>query len=357
MKKYFRLIYIVLFFSLSIVHSLNAQCAGRVFPYGFGGGAPLSVVCTNNPGQTSSSIGKPVNKWPSFSDIQWSINIDNIVNNSGGCVDGAALKSCIESAWSEWTSICSSSDITTTEETPGTANVISIDINTNHNSFPNPAGDAAITPQAFNSDGSPSQSDFFIKLNYSQDFQSNFNFAYPCPPDPFNMDCTVDASLSVNPCAVIRHEIGHVFGLLDESKFCPSTANSSDLMYGSIGADCEDRGITDDDKCYFCKLYCPGSDGCPALAVKQDWTIASKMDITIFPNPATKNVNITYSSPEKVIAIVLCDISGKVMQENDLRYPKLTGSSSMDIHSLSGGSYIIQVRTEHAYASRLLIVN
>src|SRR5437016_1587477 len=127
--------FISFFFVLLLVRSLNAQCADLIFPYGFGGGAPLTVVCTSNPGQTASSTGKPANKWSNFSIINWSIDVDNIFDNSGDCLDRDALKSCVKDAWNEWTNICPSAGITNINEDPGTLGAIPIGVDFNASDF------------------------------------------------------------------------------------------------------------------------------------------------------------------------------------------------------------------------------
>ena len=76
------------------------------------------------------------------------------------------------------------------------------------------------------------------------------------------------------------------------------------------------------------------------------------VNISVFPNPASGNVNVV--SQTKIKSIVVFDISGKMMLSNmnvdEFEY-------RFDVSPMEPGLYIIQLQTEHGWISRKLQVN
>jgi hypothetical protein len=86
-------------------------------------------------------------------------------------------------------------------------------------------------------------------------------------------------------------------------------------------------------------------------------TIDSKNDFVIYPNPASKEINVNFNlSKSQKIKFTLFDLSGRKMFSNE--YLKNRGSNSVVISlpELSSGTYILECSSEDFSSSKKLIV-
>ncbi len=75
--------------------------------------------------------------------------------------------------------------------------------------------------------------------------------------------------------------------------------------------------------------------------------------ITIFPNPATKVVNITNAGNNSV-KLTIVDIAGKVVRQFDLK----SNSKSIDVSALKRGMYIVNIQllnNNHVFQKKLIL--
>lgn len=79
----------------------------------------------------------------------------------------------------------------------------------------------------------------------------------------------------------------------------------------------------------------------------------AKGDFTITPNPTRDVTVITLPQSAKQISVIINDIHGKIVFQNDYRN---THSISLSIPNLTSGTYFIQVKTERDYITKKMIV-
>lgn len=77
-------------------------------------------------------------------------------------------------------------------------------------------------------------------------------------------------------------------------------------------------------------------------------------DVNIFPNPARSNLNIKLTNSESdLIKMDLLDITGKLIMSNSFK----TSNYSMDVSSISAGTYLIRLSSEDAtYFKKIVIL-
>jgi hypothetical protein len=80
----------------------------------------------------------------------------------------------------------------------------------------------------------------------------------------------------------------------------------------------------------------------------------------LVPNPATNSVSINYnieSQNNSTLKYQIFNIQGKVIFENELVNPTLTGNISVDLSSLSNGIYLVALQSNNYFETKKLIVN
>jgi hypothetical protein len=79
-------------------------------------------------------------------------------------------------------------------------------------------------------------------------------------------------------------------------------------------------------------------------ALSLDYFSEELSKVTIYPNPVLERLNIQNLKNVNISNIKITDLSGKEVQSNiDLKSDK-----SIDVSSLSSGTYILSVKTENA---------
>ena len=78
-----------------------------------------------------------------------------------------------------------------------------------------------------------------------------------------------------------------------------------------------------------------------------------QFEITVFPNPAKNNVTVEWNKGERNSSIIIMDINGKVIQQEDI----INGySHSIDLSNIDSGVYFIQlVGSQETKTERLVV--
>ena len=79
--------------------------------------------------------------------------------------------------------------------------------------------------------------------------------------------------------------------------------------------------------------------------------------ITLFPNPATSNINIEWTGAQKGTAIILItDMLGKEVYRGNWDLQATAGKATTDVSTLKSGIYIINIKSETiTYSSRIVV--
>lgn len=78
-------------------------------------------------------------------------------------------------------------------------------------------------------------------------------------------------------------------------------------------------------------------------------------EITIWPNPAKKELNFTIGTQQQPLYVCLHNINGQLVYEQTYKYPVLEGQ--IDISNLSDGLYTIRVTSNHKTMVKKLVIN
>ena len=75
---------------------------------------------------------------------------------------------------------------------------------------------------------------------------------------------------------------------------------------------------------------------------------------SLYPNPASDNVKLAYSSTNQLVSIHVIDLQGKVI----LKEENITSHSTINISSLSNGLYFIKIfdKNSNSLKTKKLIV-
>ena len=84
---------------------------------------------------------------------------------------------------------------------------------------------------------------------------------------------------------------------------------------------------------------------------------ASVNTMSISPNPANMEANITFGSPESLMHIQVFDMMGRMVLNNNAKTIKNSIGYSMDVHNLQTGNYIVRTHTDAGinYQKQLII--
>lgn len=93
------------------------------------------------------------------------------------------------------------------------------------------------------------------------------------------------------------------------------------------------------------------------ISIAEDASIATvdAMNMSIFPNPATENVNVSFEAAGDY-TITITDMAGRVISTN--AYSNLSGTQNIavPVAELMSGNYLISVATEGASHSQVLVI-
>jgi PKD repeat protein len=75
--------------------------------------------------------------------------------------------------------------------------------------------------------------------------------------------------------------------------------------------------------------------------------LVADFDLNVFPNPADKEINLSFSaSKNQTVIVEVLDITGKVLQQHQIQASIGTNLVMMDSHELSSGTYLIRLKVE-----------
>ena len=84
-------------------------------------------------------------------------------------------------------------------------------------------------------------------------------------------------------------------------------------------------------------------------------TNKSKLSLSSFPNPTSKELNISYVLPERGNArLFLYDLEGRIMRENMMDADQGEHRMQWDVSGLPSGSYVLGLMTEKATKSEIV---
>ncbi len=83
----------------------------------------------------------------------------------------------------------------------------------------------------------------------------------------------------------------------------------------------------------------------------------TEKSVSVFPNPAKDELNISVQSPEKmVISFKVLNLLGEEIINNSFNFDQGTNIRKIDVSSLENGVYVVQVKNEeHVYSHKLII--
>ncbi len=154
--------------------------------------------------------------------------------------------------------------------------------------------------------------------------------------------------------SILLHEIGHWLGLghsgADQfGKYCGTSG--SIMVPGYVGEwSWVDRGLTEEDKCAFMKLYCCASTA-DALEVDDDGAIAESRSFQVVPNPAhqgTVTVALSDALYGHALSLRMLNSAGDVVLERAVSREER--ELVIDIAELAGGAYFMQVTHDQGVA-------
>jgi len=85
--------------------------------------------------------------------------------------------------------------------------------------------------------------------------------------------------------------------------------------------------------------------------------LAKKVSLILYPNPAAKNISLDLNSEiNENASIKIYDITGKMVQQNEIQLS--TGNQTIDVslNNLNGGLYIVQLTTKNGTLSKKLTI-
>jgi hypothetical protein len=84
--------------------------------------------------------------------------------------------------------------------------------------------------------------------------------------------------------------------------------------------------------------------------------LSEATDMTVFPNPATDKVNVSFNAENTDYTISLTDISGRVLSTNN--YSNLSGSQviELSVNGITSGNYIVTVSNENGSVNKQVTI-
>lgn len=326
------------------------------------------IAMTANPGAYQAPQGFYLNKYYSGSTALEPITINYYTpkasdkTNHPDCINQGTLDACIDAAFNAWASLCPGQFILQNDGyidlkgNPTAQPGLWIDWDPNSVSFENArdAGAATVGVLEVNDpqygyvihtgdDEAPQ-----ILLRDDPDFESQNKVLGTCP-----QVCFATGMNYYDVCAILLHEIGHTFGLMDLGSTGAPSWMSGSVMWGTINPGCPGpETLTCVDECYFTRLYCPDQQPCALDGVSQAYN--PNLSLSVYPNPANGQVTIDYKSSVGPVTLILYSILGTEITFHELR--SSVGSDTWSLKDLNAGAYILKAVSPEGFIQRLLIV-
>lgn len=82
----------------------------------------------------------------------------------------------------------------------------------------------------------------------------------------------------------------------------------------------------------------------------------STINMTIFPNPATDNINVSFDAQGGDYVVTLSDLSGKIVSTNNLTNVSGTSTVSMNVEGLKAGNYLVAIANGSASFTKMVTI-
>lgn len=82
----------------------------------------------------------------------------------------------------------------------------------------------------------------------------------------------------------------------------------------------------------------------------------STINMTIFPNPATDNINVSFDAEGGDYVVTLTDLAGKVVSTNNLSNVSGTSTVAINVANLKAGNYLVAVANGSASYTKMVTV-
>ncbi len=287
-----------------------------------------------------------------------------------GCfVDGNQLSSCIDNSYNEWTSLCPSNVISAQKVDAGTGAecCIRIQYSNAENDF-NQLGDVRtvhasaywrtqVNTGFIQCEGINASDRTKISINHTGKYLAGRIQVYPCPPPS---SCSTAGRRTVNLCRILKHEIGHIFGLDHLENNWPDCGNSfvGDVMHGNANPSngCDNPPLSTWDKCYFCAVYCPTE--C-TFTTSVGMNNMSGIDCSIIPNPAKTGVSINFNTSSFIPkTFTIINSLGQTVGSYKANECQMNSTSySLYLPYLSSGAYLVRIDNNDSYFHKRLIIS
>lgn len=97
-------------------------------------------------------------------------------------------------------------------------------------------------------------------------------------------------------------------------------------------------------------------------AEKTDITVVAgveelaSINMTIFPNPATDNINVSFDADGGNYVVTLTDLAGKVVSTNNVSNASGTSTVTIDVANLKAGNYLVAVANGSASYTKMVTI-
>jgi hypothetical protein len=358
----------VFIFVFTVVNASRSQdCKSYNFPYKYTSGV---VRCTHTPYITGKESGGGAIPWHIAKGSDIFFCVDPSVGSdpssgglaSSGCMDASALDACVNSALNTWLALCPDLDVVKVDETDGSpcgGGLYTISGSTDvDNDFPTGSdadGADAETSRIVSSNGVINTDQCSTKLNFTGQVEAEKGQTITTCPVPSG--CNDAGLVDVNACCVMKHEIGHLFGLQDlmndPGPCSGGCSSSSDVMWGDLPPgyqSCDNCSLSACDECYFEGLYCNEDDGVKGGQSQGTGTLELSPG---YPSPFLAQAQATLTlSQFAYVHASLYDVLGNLVANVYASYTQ-AGNTLLDVDGskLAPGTYFLRVNTNSAIAT------
>jgi hypothetical protein len=70
--------------------------------------------------------------------------------------------------------------------------------------------------------------------------------------------------------------------------------------------------------------------------------VSKKLDVSVYPNPATENIFVSLNSNVKTAQVIISNLSGKTLISTEV-----TADNKLDVSSLPMGMYLLTIATNN----------
>lgn len=116
---------------------------------------------------------------------------------------------------------------------------------------------------------------------------------------------------------------------------------------------CADKALTGDTTHFIAMYELLAAHPCSVVGIKE-WAYGLPKRINISPNPASSSINIQTTNNSRIQAILLKDLTGKVLLQQN--FPSASTTASIDVSTLSNGLYLLEIHTSSSVVTEKLVV-